>query len=52
MPSKWATGGVLLVGIARVYLAVDHPTDAIFGAVLGSRSGSLRSAGSRRTTSP
>ncbi|HET6714665.1 MAG TPA: phosphatase PAP2 family protein [Actinomycetota bacterium] len=34
--SKWATGGVLLVvGIARVYLAVDHPTDAIFGAVLG-----------------
>ena len=34
--SKWATGGVLLVvGISRVYLAVDHPTDAIFGAVLG-----------------
>ena len=34
--AKWTTGGVLaVVGLARVYLAIDHPTDVIFGAVLG-----------------
>ena len=34
--AKWATAGSCSSsGIARVYLAVDHPTDAIFGAVLG-----------------
>lgn len=34
--AKWGTGGLLVVvGLARVYLAIDHPTDAIFGAVLG-----------------
>ena len=34
--AKWATAAVLAaVCISRVYLAVDHPTDAVFGAVLG-----------------
>jgi tRNA A-37 threonylcarbamoyl transferase component Bud32 len=34
--AKWVTAGVLFVaGIARVYLGVDHPTGAVFGAVLG-----------------
>ncbi|MGZ8615175.1 MAG: phosphatase PAP2 family protein [Actinomycetota bacterium] len=34
--AKWATAGTLfIVGLARVYLAIDHPTDAVFGAVLG-----------------
>ena len=34
--AKWGTAGVLLVaGIARVYLGVDHASDAVFGAVLG-----------------
>jgi membrane-associated phospholipid phosphatase len=33
---KWAIAAVLaVVGLARVYLAIDHPTDAVFGAVLG-----------------
>ena len=34
--AKWAIAGILAVaGIARLSLAVDHPTDAAFGAVLG-----------------
>jgi len=34
--AKWATGGILAaVCIARVYLGIDNPTDALFGAVLG-----------------
>jgi tRNA A-37 threonylcarbamoyl transferase component Bud32/membrane-associated phospholipid phosphatase len=34
--AKWAIAGILTVaGIARISLAVDHPTDAVFGAVLG-----------------
>src|SRR5205823_5571446 len=32
----WATDVVIVVlGLARMYLAVDHPTDAVFGAFLG-----------------
>jgi membrane-associated phospholipid phosphatase/tRNA A-37 threonylcarbamoyl transferase component Bud32 len=34
--AKWGTAGVLVVaGLARVYLGVDHATDVVFGAVLG-----------------
>jgi membrane-associated phospholipid phosphatase/tRNA A-37 threonylcarbamoyl transferase component Bud32 len=34
--AKWAIGGILgAVCIARTYLGIDHPTDALFGAVLG-----------------
>jgi membrane-associated phospholipid phosphatase len=34
--AKWTTAALLaVVCLARVYLAIDHPTDAIFGAVLG-----------------
>jgi tRNA A-37 threonylcarbamoyl transferase component Bud32 len=34
--AKWALAGILgVVCIARVYLGIDHPTDALFGAVLG-----------------
>ena len=34
--AKWTIAGTLLaLMVARVYLAVDHPTDAAFGAVLG-----------------
>jgi tRNA A-37 threonylcarbamoyl transferase component Bud32/membrane-associated phospholipid phosphatase len=34
--AKWALAIALaLLGIARVYLAVDHPTDAGFGAIFG-----------------
>ncbi len=33
---KWVTGGTLLLfAVARMYLAVDHPTDIIAGLVLG-----------------
>jgi tRNA A-37 threonylcarbamoyl transferase component Bud32 len=33
---KWAVGGVLLtLGVARVYLAVEHPTDLLAAAILG-----------------
>jgi membrane-associated phospholipid phosphatase/tRNA A-37 threonylcarbamoyl transferase component Bud32 len=33
---KWAIAGLLVVlGLARIYLGVDHPTDALFGAVFG-----------------
>jgi membrane-associated phospholipid phosphatase/tRNA A-37 threonylcarbamoyl transferase component Bud32 len=33
---KCAIAAVLtLVGFARIYLAVDHPTDAVFGAIFG-----------------
>jgi tRNA A-37 threonylcarbamoyl transferase component Bud32 len=34
--AKWV-GGALIVAlvIARIYLAVDHPTDAVFGAIMG-----------------
>jgi tRNA A-37 threonylcarbamoyl transferase component Bud32 len=34
--SKWIVGGLILVLVfARLYLAVDHPTDAGFGAIMG-----------------
>ena len=34
--AKWVIGGILLgVGLARMYLAVDPPAAAVFGAVLG-----------------
>ncbi|HWC71000.1 MAG TPA: phosphatase PAP2 family protein [Actinomycetota bacterium] len=34
--AKWATACILvLAGFARLYLAIDHPTSALFGAVLG-----------------
>jgi membrane-associated phospholipid phosphatase len=33
---KWVTGGTLLLyAVARMYLAVDHPTDILAGIVLG-----------------
>jgi len=33
---KWAAGAVLLVlGVARVYLAVEHPTDLVAAVILG-----------------
>jgi tRNA A-37 threonylcarbamoyl transferase component Bud32/uncharacterized membrane protein len=33
---KWATGATLLLfGLARVYLAVDHPTDLLSAVILG-----------------
>jgi tRNA A-37 threonylcarbamoyl transferase component Bud32 len=33
---KWATGGTLLLfAFARLYLAVDHPTDILAGLVVG-----------------
>jgi tRNA A-37 threonylcarbamoyl transferase component Bud32/membrane-associated phospholipid phosphatase len=32
----WATDGIIVaLGLARVYLAVDHPTDWLFGALFG-----------------
>jgi membrane-associated phospholipid phosphatase/tRNA A-37 threonylcarbamoyl transferase component Bud32 len=34
--AKWVIGaGVIAVGLARVYLGVDHPSDAVAGAVFG-----------------
>jgi len=34
--AKWIVGGVILALVfARLYLAVDHPTDAVFGAIMG-----------------
>jgi len=34
--SKWIVGGLILALVfARLYLAVDHPTDAGFGAIMG-----------------
>ncbi len=34
--AKWSLGAVLaLVVLSRLYLAVDHPTDAAFGAIMG-----------------
>jgi membrane-associated phospholipid phosphatase len=34
--AKWVTAGaVVALGVARVYLAVDHPSDAVCGAILG-----------------
>jgi membrane-associated phospholipid phosphatase/tRNA A-37 threonylcarbamoyl transferase component Bud32 len=34
--AKWVTGAaVVALGIARVYLAVDHPTDVVIGAIIG-----------------
>jgi membrane-associated phospholipid phosphatase len=34
--AKWVTAGILVsAGVARVYLGVDYPTAAAFGAVLG-----------------
>jgi tRNA A-37 threonylcarbamoyl transferase component Bud32/membrane-associated phospholipid phosphatase len=34
--AKWCLGAVLVeVVLARLYLAVDHPTDAVFGAIMG-----------------
>lgn len=36
MVAKWATGVLLLLlGISRLYLGVDHPTDVIGGIVVG-----------------
>jgi membrane-associated phospholipid phosphatase len=33
---KWAVGGVLFVlGVARLYLAVEHPTDLLAAVILG-----------------
>jgi membrane-associated phospholipid phosphatase/tRNA A-37 threonylcarbamoyl transferase component Bud32 len=33
---KWVAGAVIVALVfARIYLAVDHPTDAVFGAVMG-----------------
>jgi tRNA A-37 threonylcarbamoyl transferase component Bud32/membrane-associated phospholipid phosphatase len=33
---KWAAGAIILAAAAaRLYLAVDHPTDIIFGAIIG-----------------
>jgi tRNA A-37 threonylcarbamoyl transferase component Bud32 len=35
-PLKWAIAGVLaVVGLSRLYLGVEHPSDAAFGAVFG-----------------
>ena len=34
--AKWTIGAVLLaLGLARVYLAVDHPSDVVAGAIFG-----------------
>jgi membrane-associated phospholipid phosphatase/tRNA A-37 threonylcarbamoyl transferase component Bud32 len=34
--AKWIVGAVILTLVfARLYLAVDHPTDAAFGAIMG-----------------
>jgi serine/threonine-protein kinase RIO1/membrane-associated phospholipid phosphatase len=34
--AKWAVGiAIGLLCLARAYLAVDHPTDAVFGAIIG-----------------
>jgi membrane-associated phospholipid phosphatase/tRNA A-37 threonylcarbamoyl transferase component Bud32 len=34
--AKWVIGAVLVsLGFARVYLAVDHPSDAVAGAIFG-----------------
>jgi membrane-associated phospholipid phosphatase/tRNA A-37 threonylcarbamoyl transferase component Bud32 len=33
---KWVAGALILVlGAARLYLAVDHPTDVLFGTIFG-----------------
>jgi membrane-associated phospholipid phosphatase/tRNA A-37 threonylcarbamoyl transferase component Bud32 len=33
---KWLTGALLLVtGLSRLYLALDHPTDVVAGVILG-----------------
>jgi membrane-associated phospholipid phosphatase/tRNA A-37 threonylcarbamoyl transferase component Bud32 len=33
---KWAAGaGIIVLGLARLYLGADHPTDVLVGAVLG-----------------
>jgi len=33
---KWLVGIVLVVlGVSRIYLGVDHPTDVVFGAIIG-----------------
>jgi membrane-associated phospholipid phosphatase/tRNA A-37 threonylcarbamoyl transferase component Bud32 len=33
---KWVAGGLIVVlGAARLYLAVDHPTDVLFGMIFG-----------------
>jgi len=49
----WAKAAVAVVvaafGLARLYLAVDHPDDVLFGVPSGSRSRSRRSATSPRT---
>ncbi len=34
--AKWVVGALILIlVVARMYLAVDHPTDAVFGAIMG-----------------
>ena len=34
--AKWAAGAIILVAAAaRLYLAVDHPTDVLFGSIIG-----------------
>jgi membrane-associated phospholipid phosphatase/tRNA A-37 threonylcarbamoyl transferase component Bud32 len=34
--AKWAIGGVIVVfAFARLYLAVDHPSDIVYGVILG-----------------
>ncbi|MGI8807789.1 MAG: phosphatase PAP2 family protein [Acidimicrobiales bacterium] len=34
--AKLVVGGyIALLGVARIYLAVDHPTDVVFGIILG-----------------
>ena len=43
--AKWVAGGTLFVfAFARLYLAVDHPTDILSGSCWASRSRSSRSA--------
>ncbi|MGH2684046.1 MAG: phosphatase PAP2 family protein [Actinomycetota bacterium] len=33
---KWLVGVLLVtLGVARIYLGVDHPTDVVFGAIIG-----------------
>jgi membrane-associated phospholipid phosphatase/tRNA A-37 threonylcarbamoyl transferase component Bud32 len=34
--AKWAAGAlIVLLGVARLYLAVDHPTDVVIGVIIG-----------------
>jgi membrane-associated phospholipid phosphatase len=34
--AKWAAGTlIVLLGISRLYLAVDHPTDVVIGVIIG-----------------